>query len=313
MSATHAGSTGRAGGVSPSSGSEFLRVGVVGLGAMGRPIARRLASQDFPVLGYDPRFPPDPDPEDGVVLVHDARELATRTDVTLVLVGTDEQLLSVVGDQEVGIFAGAGAGHVILIGSTVAPRTSTEVGHLAAPHGVAVLDAALCRGEAPARDGTLLVLAGGDEQAFRTCEPVLRAIASDVHHLGGLGAGQVGKMINNYLLWLTVVGNYEALRLGARMGLDLDALRAALLQSSGANWALETWERARPMPWAEDDMAVLMQAADEQKLPMIAAGVVRELIKAIKLEKAVLPDGGGSSGSMDQLVRAVERLRPQQP
>ncbi len=120
-------------------------------------------------------------------------------------------------------------------------------------------------------------------------------------------------MINNYLLWLTVVGNYEALRLGARMGLDLDALRAALLQSSGANWALETWERARPMPWAEDDMAVLMQAADEQKLSMIAAGVVRELIKAIKLEKAVLPDGGGSSGSMDQLVRAVERLRPQQP
>lgn len=282
------------------------RVGVVGLGAMGRPIARRLASQGFTVCGYDPRLTPNAEPEDGVVLVDSARTLSARTDATLVLVGTDEQLLSAVGDHQAGILAGASPGHIVLIGSTVAPESSTAVGALAAERGVAVLDSALCRGEAPARNGTLLVLAGGEAQVFEACTPLLQAIGSDVHHLGDLGAGQIGKMINNYLLWLTVVGNYEALRLGARLGLDLDRLRAALLQSSGANWALQTWDRARPMPWAEDDMAVLMRVADEQRLPMVAGGVVRELIKAIKLEKAALPDGGGAAGSMDQVIRALE-------
>lgn len=283
------------------------RVGVLGLGAMGLPIARRLMSQGFTVHGHDIRIAAEGDRDDGLLLVASPSELSSQTDVTLVLVGTDAQLLSVVEDAGTGILAGAAPGHTILIGSTVAPQTSIKVGELASVRRVSVLDAALCRGEAPARDGTLLVLAGGDPHIFEACQPVLRAIASDVHHLGNLGAGQVAKMLNNYLLWLSVVGNYEALRLGARMGVDLDALRQALLQSSGANWALDTWDRARPMPWAEDDMAVLMQAADEHRLPMAAAGVVRELIKAIKLEKAGLPGGGGVGGSMDEMVRALER------
>jgi 3-hydroxyisobutyrate dehydrogenase-like beta-hydroxyacid dehydrogenase len=282
-------------------------VGIVGLGAMGMPIARRLASEGFPVVGHDPRLSPQSGSDDGVLFVSSARDVARHTDATLILVGTDEQALRVVSDSDSGILAGAAPRHIVMIGSTVAPATSLAVGRACAAHDVAALDTALCRGEAPAADGTLLVMAGGDTEAFATCRPVLDAIASDVHLLGPLGAGQIAKMINNYLLWLTVVGNFEGLRLAARMGLDVDALRVALLQSSGANWALETWERARPMPWAEDDMAVVLQAADDERLPMAAAGVVRELIKAIKLEKATVPGGGGAAGSMHQLVEALER------
>ncbi len=284
-----------------------FRVGIVGLGAMGMPIARRLVSEGFAVVGHDPRMSAGSCSEYGIPIVSSAREVARVTDVTLILVGTDEQAISVVSDSASGILAGAAPRHVVMIGSTVAPATSLALGKACATYDVAVIDTALCRGEAPAADGTLLVLVGGDAEVFATCRPVLDAIASDVHLLGPLGAGQTAKMINNYLLWLTVVGNFESLRLAARMGLDLDALRAALLQSSGANWALETWERARPMPWAEDDMAVIMQAADEERLPMPAAGVIRELIKAIKLEKATVSGGGGVAGSMHQLVKALER------
>lgn len=283
------------------------RVGVVGLGKMGRPVAQRLAECGFDVVGHDTR--PGADQgcrDDGIAFVRSAREVAARSDATLVLVGSDEEVLSTVTDAELGVLAGAVSGHVVLLGSTVAPATSTTLGRLAAPHGVEVLDAALCRGEAPARDGALLVLAGGPEDVFQRWRHVLDAIGSDVHRIGALGAGQVAKMVNNYLLWLTVVGNYEGLRLAARMGVDLTALRAALLQSSGANWALETWERPRPMPWAEADMAIVMDCADQHRLPMAAAGTVRELIKAIKLEKAALPGGGGAMGSMADMVRALE-------
>jgi 3-hydroxyisobutyrate dehydrogenase-like beta-hydroxyacid dehydrogenase len=111
-------------------------------------------------------------------------------------------------------------------------------------------------------------------------------------------------MLNNYLLWSCVVGNYEAMRLGARLGVDLEPLRQALLLSSGANWALDTWLRSRPMPWAEDDMRIVMQYADEVKLPMPAAGLLREEMKAIKVVKNAWTEGGGAKSSMDAFTRA---------
>lgn len=292
---------------SSMSGAALARAGVIGLGKMGRPIARRLAACGFEVVAYDASVEAqDGSRDDGISLADSAKDVAERSDATLVLVGSDNEVLDTVTEPVSGILAGASAGHVVLIGSTIAPASSIAIGRAATPHRVEVLDAALCRGEMPAGEGALLVLAGGPDHVFQRCRPLLNAIATDVHHLGGLGAGQVAKMINNYLLWLTVVGNLEGLRLAARMGVDQDALRSALLQSSGANWALDTWERSRPMPWAEADMAIVMECADEYRLPMAAAGVVRELIKAIKMEKATLADGGGVAGSMAEMVRALE-------
>jgi 3-hydroxyisobutyrate dehydrogenase-like beta-hydroxyacid dehydrogenase len=277
-------------------------VGIVGLGAMGRPIAGRLTAAGYRVVGCDPHATAV-----GVDLRATPREVAAEAALVLVLVGSDEQVLDVVCRPEDGLLAGTRPGHVILIGSTVAPATSLEAGRAAAPHGVEVLDAALARGAAQAEDGTLLVLAGGPVDVLARVRPVLDRIASDVHHVGGLGAGQVAKMLNNYLLWLAVVGNYEAMRLGTRMGLDAEALRSALLSSSGANWALDTWHRPRPMPWAEADMAILLACADEYRLPMAAAGTVRELIEQLKLEKA---DVAGVDASMAETVRVVEGGSP---
>lgn len=280
-------------------------VGVIGLGKMGLPIAARLVEGGFRVLGHDVHpAAVAAATAVGVEVVSRPQDVAAGAGTTLVLVGSDEELLAVVDDHLVG----AAPGHLLLIGSTVAPATSLEVGRRAESVGVAVLDAALARGEAPARDGTLLVLAGGPADAFERARPLLQCIASDVHLVGGLGAGQVAKMVNNYLLWLTVVGNYEALRLASRMGVELEPLRLALLQSSGANWALETWQRPRPMPWAEADMAILLECADEFGLPMPAAGTVRELIKQLKLDKAAWLDGGGVGRSMDEMVRSVESV-----
>ncbi|MCW2877475.1 MAG: 6-phosphogluconate dehydrogenase [Sphaerisporangium sp.] len=284
-------------------------VGVIGLGKMGHPIARRFRSAGYTVVAHDVREDArEAAAASGIGVVACPREVAAGTDVSLVLVGFDDEARQVVVDGVHGLLAGARPGHTILIGSTVSPATSRAIGRAAERHGVEVLDTALCRGEGAAVDGTLLILGGGRLEVFERLRPLLGSIGSDVHHLGPLGAGQVAKMINNYLLWLNVVGNYEGLRLAARMDVDLGALREALLKSSGANWALETWERARPMPWAEKDMAILMECADEQGLPMAAAGSIRELIKQIKIEKSAWLDGAGVDRSMDDLVRNLEGL-----
>jgi 3-hydroxyisobutyrate dehydrogenase-like beta-hydroxyacid dehydrogenase len=287
-------------------GNAVESVGIIGLGKMGAPISRRMVAAGYRVVGYDAdaeavraasawQVRPAPD----------AKALAAATDVSLLLVGFDEQVRTSVLHPERGVLSGARPGHVVLVGSTTSPALSQEIGRVASDSGVHVLDATLCRGEAPAAEGTLLVMGGGDGEVFEHVRPVLESFASDIHLLGDLGAGQVGKMLNNYLLWLSVVGDYEAMCLGQRLGLDLTSLRAALLKSSGANWALETWNRSRPMPWAEKDMAILLDAAEEADVPVPTAEHVANAIAAIKAVKNAWLEGEGRSRSMAELVEAV--------
>jgi 3-hydroxyisobutyrate dehydrogenase-like beta-hydroxyacid dehydrogenase len=279
-------------------------VAVIGLGKMGFPMARNLAAAGYRVVAFD--IAPERAAalaEHGVEAAASPAEAAERTAVALVVVGFDREVQAVVSGDD-GLLSTAPEDYVIAICSTVEPRTSTEAAELAKTRGAHVIDATLCRGEPSAEDGSLLVMCGGEDERLDFVQPVLEVVGSDVHRLGGVGAGQVGKMLNNYLLWNSVVANNEAMRLGARLGVDLEPLRQSLMQSSGNNWALETWLRSRPMPWAEKDMRIVMQYADEAALPLPIAGLVRETIKGIKLVKNAWTDGGGSTSSMNDFTRA---------
>lgn len=285
--------------------SKEAGVAVLGLGKMGFPMARNLASAGYRVVAFD--ITPercDTAREIGIEVVGSPAEAAATTAAALVVVGFDREVSAVISDPETGLLARAGAGYVIAICSTVEPQTSLDAAELAKRSGAHVVDAALCRGEPSAEDGSLLVMCGGEDAHLDVISPVLDVVGSDVHRLGPVGAGQVGKMLNNFLLWNSVVANNEAMRLGARLGVDLEALRQSLMLSSGNNWALETWLRSRPMPWAEKDMRILMQYADEARLAMPAAGLVREVIKEIKIVKNAWTEGGGSKASMDAFTRA---------
>ena len=272
------------------------RVGVIGLGRMGLPIARRLVEAGAHVTGFDI----DPGSRRaadalGVELSDGAGQLAATTDATFVIVGFDDELRQVCLDPG-GILESAAEGHVVFVCSTVKPNTVVELGDMLDVRGINLLDATLCRAEHAAHDGNLLVLCGGDEETFQRWEPAMRCFASDVLLLGGRGAGQIGKMLNNLLLWIAVVGNYEALRLGRRLGLGQETLIPALQLGSGANWALGTWDKARPMPWAEDDLDICLDYAERHGMAAPLASLVRRQIEDLKHTKATtLPDGVGSS------------------
>ncbi|MBB5790207.1 NAD(P)-dependent oxidoreductase [Jiangella mangrovi] len=279
-------------------------IAVIGLGKMGFPMARNLAAAGYRVVVFDI----DADraaalAEHGVEAAASPAEAAARSAAALVVVGFDNEVQAVVSGEN-GLLTSPPEGYVIAVCSTVEPRTSTDAAELAKARGAHVVDASLCRGEPSAEDGSLLVMCGGEDEHLDFIQPVLEVVGSDVHRLGGVGAGQVGKMLNNFLLWNSVVANYEAMRLGARLGVDLEPLRQSLLQSSGNNWALETWLRSRPMPWAEKDMRIMMQYADEAALPMPLAGLIRETIKEIKIVKNAWTEGGGRKSSMDDFTRA---------
>lgn len=281
-------------------------VGVAGLGKMGLPIAGHLSRAGYPVAGFDvAESARAAATAAGISLCDTPAELAGRAAATLVVVGTDPQVLDVCCGPH-GLIAGAPAGHVVFLCSTVSPETARAVAERGAAAGVEVLDATLCGGEAGAVEGRLLVMGGGRAETLDAWRAAFACFAADVVHLGDVGAGQIGKLVNNLLVWIAVVGNYEALQLGMRLGLDQEKLRQALIRSSGDNPLLRSWRRARPMPWAEDDMSIVMERADAVALPMPLAGLVRELIKDIKVRKRAWGTDPESYESMFDFLQWVE-------
>ncbi len=260
-------------------------VGVVGLGKMGNPMVRHLARNGFNVIGYDVREEAiNAITGDGIEGTDSLTWLAANSDVIIIIVGFDNEVKSICLDEEVGIFHTMKEDSVLIICSTVEPETMTWLKDHA-PSTIHLLDAPLCRGEIAAEKGELLALVGGNEKAYSKSFPVLQTFCSDIEYLGDLGTGQVGKALNNFLLWSCISANYEALKLGDEYGVDQEKLRKALLKSSGENWALHTWNRPRTMPWAEKDMMIVLKMADEKVTPMPLAGFIKENIKLVKKEK----------------------------
>jgi 3-hydroxyisobutyrate dehydrogenase-like beta-hydroxyacid dehydrogenase len=261
------------------------RIGIVGLGAMGRPMARHLIAKGFRVAGCDPQPEARARAEAlGVAIAPSPRDLAALSDAVLIVVGFDAQVEKVVFAED-GLKAAARAGLVIAMGSTIAPSYARRMEERLSGSGLILLDMALTRGEPFAEAGTMLILGGGDAAAFEACRPVFSCFASDIFNLGPFGAGQIGKMINNSILWASMAANDEGLRLGEALGVDQETMRAALVHSSAQNFSLSARADTRPTPWAEKDMAIVLKEADAAGMSLPLAGLVREVIKDFKRRK----------------------------
>src|SRR5215470_2295702 len=225
-------------------------------------MARHLARAKFEVTGYDiDAHARSQAQQSGIALAANPRALAERSDFVIIVVGFDSEAEAVLLGRD-GI-AGAGRrGLIVGIASTVAPSTMARLAARLADGGIVLLDMPLTRGE-----------------------PALASFASSIFYLGQLGAGQVGKMVNNLILWSCISANHEGLKLAERLGVDAERMRAALLKSSAANWALETRPETMPMPWAEKDMRIVLSEADHLRLALPLCGVVTEVVKSVKIER----------------------------
>jgi 3-hydroxyisobutyrate dehydrogenase-like beta-hydroxyacid dehydrogenase len=259
------------------------KVGLLGLGKMGEPMARHLVTKGFEVIGYDPVAAAcEKTRAHGATILASPREVAAASDVVIIVVGFDQEVEGVVFGQD-GIVAGAKPGLIVALGSTVAPRYAKRLAARLAEKNLVMLDIPLTRGEAAAITGKMLILGAGDEAAFEACRPAFSSFATDIFHLGEAGAGQVGKMVNNLILWACMSANDEGLRLGESLGVDSEKLRAALHHSSAQNWSMDTRAELSGMPWAEKDMNIVLQEADVARLSLPLCGTIKEVIKGLKI------------------------------
>lgn len=266
-------------------GTAIEAVGVIGLGNMGGELARHLAAGGFAAHGFDLRGEAmEALRGAGVTPAESPAALAAACDLSIVAVGFDSQVETVLFGAD-GAMSGARPGSVVAVASTVAPATMLKIAARAAGTGVEVLDVPMARGERAAVEGRLLIFGGGAPEVFDACRPAFATFSDAVHHLGPVGAGQVGKLVNNLVLWACISANHEGFKLAGALGVEAGPLRAALLGSSARNWALETGAVDRPMPWAEKDMTIVLGEADAARIALPLCGTVKEVVKGVKIER----------------------------
>jgi 3-hydroxyisobutyrate dehydrogenase-like beta-hydroxyacid dehydrogenase len=261
-------------------------VGLIGLGKMGLPMARHMRKKrNLEVIAHDLNPAACKQAAElGVTIVENPADVAAATDFVVVVVGFDSEVENVMMGAK-GIASAARAGLIVGISSTIAPRTMQKLARLLDGTGIVLLDMPLTRGEPAAEAGQMLTMVGGDETAFSACKPVLECYCSSIFHVGALGAGQVGKMVNNLILWACISANHEGFKLAEALDVDPERLRPALLDSSAGNWALKTRPETMPMPWAEKDMRIVLGEADRLRLSVPLCGVVTEVVKSVKFER----------------------------
>jgi len=214
------------------------KVGFVGLGNMGGPMARNLlkAGVKLVVHDLDPRKVQSL-AEAGADVAPSAQAVARETAVSICMVETTAQAEAVIVG-ETGFIQTAKPGHIVICMSTADPFKLKEMATKLAAKNIAVIDAPVSGGTKGAAEATLSIIVGGDKAAFEACKHLFDAMGGNVFHAGGLGNGIAMKLINNMLLQVTTVAIAEGLVMGTKAGLDIEQLYQMLTVSSGDSFAL---------------------------------------------------------------------------
>lgn len=220
-------------------------VGVVGVGAMGAPIAGHLSRAEHPVMVVDRDTTAAA--ATGLRVAGSAASLASDCDVVVVAVDNDDAVLDVVG----GILD-ADADCTVLVCSTVSPSTVRSLGERAVGLHTRLLDAAMVGGIRGVLAGALTLLVGGDPDVLDSVRDELRPWTAVVHHLGPLGAGQVAKSASNLIHWAQVCAIEEAFRIVERSGLSVSTVRRALQDGPADSRALRELDQMRLTWWRKD-------------------------------------------------------------
>ena len=217
-----------------------MKVGFIGLGAMGKPIAINIAKAGFELTVKSRREQSLQElRQHGARVARSHREVAESADFVLACLSSIEASEQVALGPD-GVLAGAKNGDIYIELSTISPEVVHTIAGRAAEKGVTVLDAPVSRHSADSREqGTLTVMVGGDAKALARAMPVFKAFGDKIFHAGESGAGVTVKLVNNLLVGINMVTTMEALVLGVKGGLSVQTLKEVISASSGSSKIFE--------------------------------------------------------------------------
>lgn len=219
----------------------MARVGFVGLGNMGGPMAANLVRAGFDVRGFDLiEAGREALVAAGGIAAGSVAEAVAGAEIVVLMLPAGRHVRAVLTESG-GVFAAAAPGALVIDSSTIDVATARDMANEAEARGLALLDAPVSGGTGGATAGTLTFMVGGEGAAFARAEPVLRAMGKTIVHAGPAGAGQAAKVCNNLMLGISMLGVSEAFALAAKLGLPAQALFDISSTSSGQCWSLTSY------------------------------------------------------------------------
>ena len=262
-----------------------MRVAFVGLGVMGGPMARHLASKGHELTVYNRTAVRAADwvQANGGRSAPTPREAAANADIVMVCVGNDDDVRSVVlGDD--GVLAGLSAGGILVDHTTASATLARELAAACTERGVGFVDAPVSGGQVGAENGQLSVMCGADDQqVFDRAYPVLMGYAKVCKRLGNAGSGQLAKMVNQICIAGVVQGLSEGLALALAAGLDPDELVEVISQGAAGSWQMSNRSRTMvrnefnfgfAVEWMRKDLAICLEEAGRLGVELPVTAIV---------------------------------------
>jgi 2-hydroxy-3-oxopropionate reductase len=285
-------------------------IGFIGLGIMGKPMARNLLKAGYPLVVYNrSRRAVDELSKEGAQPAANSKEVATRSEVIITML-PDSPDVELVYAGENGIFAGAREGMLLIDMSSISPIVARKLAADAQKKGMNMLDAPVSGGEAGAISATLSIMIGGKANAVERAMPIFQALGKNIVHVGDAGAGQVTKAANQMVVGTTIAIVSEALVLAAKAGVDPAKVRQALLggfaqskilEAHGQKMLERNFKPGFRIRLHEKDMKIALATGSEYGVPLMVTSQVAQMMTAMK---------SMGNGDLDHsgLVKFVEEL-----
>jgi 3-hydroxyisobutyrate dehydrogenase len=270
-----------------------MKIGFIGLGHMGNPMARNLLKNGHKLKVFDvvPELLKKLT-DQGCEPATSARDCASGVEAVITMLPSSPHVRRVYTTDH-GVFDGVAKGILLIDSSTIDPHTARDVAMDAAAHGNPMVDAPVSGGVGGAEAATLTFMVGGDAKSFDAAKPILQCMGKNIVHCGGAGNGQVAKICNNLMLAIEMIATSEGMALAAKLGMDPKLFAGIVNTSSGRCWSSDTYN---PFPGVMEnapasrgysggfgadlmlkDLTLVTEAAKSAKQPLVIGALAQQL------------------------------------
>ncbi len=286
------------------------KIGFIGLGIMGRGMVDNLMKAGFDLTVWNRTSSRmEPFVARGASGADSPRAVAEASDITIICVSDTPDVEAVILGAD-GVIQGASAGDLVIDMSTINPVNTVEIAQQLNAKGVRMLDAPISGGNEGAANGTLSIMIGGAEADVARAMPCFEAMGSTITHVGEAGAGQTVKLSNQILCVVNMLAASEALLFAKAGGVDLDKMLQAVTGGAAGSWMLanrgpqvirDYWEPGFSIDLQQKDLRLVMGAADEMGVPVIATALCFNLYRTLQAQ------GLGGDGN-HSIVKPLEAM-----
>lgn len=294
-----------------------MNIGFIGLGIMGRPMAKNLLKAGYSLTVYDKFAKADDLVALGAKLGVSNKDVASRSDVIITMLPNSPHVREAVLGKD-GVLEGAREGAILVDMSSIAPGASQEICAAVKEKGIVMIDAPVSGGEPKAIDGTLAIMVGGDENAFRTVKPILDKLGASVIRTGGIGAGNVTKLANQIIVALNIAAVAEAFTLSTKAGVDpeavFNAIKGGLAGSTVMNAKVPMMLNGNFKPGFRIDLHIkdlqnALDTAHALNVPVPLTANVMETMQALKMDDLGTSDHSAILRFYEKLAKVEVRKR----